>query len=62
MGLLLTPDSDPGEPWEEETLPGYKPNQFYQVRIGDTLDSRYKVIGKLGYGAHSTVWLCRNIE
>ncbi|KAH9220936.1 non-specific serine/threonine protein kinase [Leptodontidium sp. 2 PMI_412] len=26
------------------------------------LDSSYKVLGKLGYGAYSTIWLCRNIR
>ncbi|KAG4436290.1 hypothetical protein IFR05_008230 [Cadophora sp. M221] len=47
---------------EEERLPWYNPNQFFPVRIGDILDSSYKVLGKLGYGAYSTVWLCRNIR
>ncbi|MCJ1367849.1 hypothetical protein MMC16_006985 [Acarospora aff. strigata] len=53
---------DPGQPFEEEQLPWYRPDQFYPVRIGEILDSKYKVLGKLGYGAHSTVWLCRNIR
>lgn len=47
---------------EEETLPWYKPDQFYPVRIGQTFESKYMVIGKLGYGAYSTVWLCRDIR
>jgi hypothetical protein len=45
---------------EEETLPGYDPDDFYPVRLGDLLASRYRVIGKLGYGANSTVWFCRD--
>ena len=45
---------------EEETLPFYRPEHFYPVYIGDLLNSRYKVLGKLGYGAYSTVWLCRD--
>lgn len=45
---------------EEETLPYYKPGQFYPVFIGELLNSRYKVLGKLGYGAYSTVWLCHD--
>ncbi|OJI83742.1 hypothetical protein ASPTUDRAFT_75468 [Aspergillus tubingensis CBS 134.48] len=43
---------------EEEKLPFYKPDQFYPIRIGETLNSRYRVVGKLGYGSYSTVWLC----
>ncbi|KAF1949724.1 non-specific serine/threonine protein kinase [Byssothecium circinans] len=57
-----TTNSNPNQPLEEEKLPWYKPDQFYPVRIGETLDSNYKVLGKLGYGAYSTVWLCRNIK
>ena len=59
---LSTAKMDPGQPFEEEQLPWYRPDQFYPVRIGEILDSKYKVLGKLGYGAHSTVWLCRNIR
>jgi hypothetical protein len=51
-----------GQPFEEETFPWYAADQFYPVRVGEVLDSRYKVLGKLGYGAHSTSWLCRNIR
>ncbi|KAE8349567.1 kinase domain protein [Aspergillus coremiiformis] len=45
---------------EEETLPFYRPEQFYPVYIGEVLNSKYKVLGKLGYGSYSTVWLCRD--
>ncbi|RAK91960.1 kinase domain protein [Aspergillus costaricaensis CBS 115574] len=48
----------PVEPLEEEKLPFYKPGQFYPVHIGELLNSRYRVVGKLGYGSYSTVWLC----
>ena len=48
------------EPFEEERLPGYEVDQFYPVSIGDTINLRYHVIGKLGYGANSTVWFCRD--
>ncbi|KAF2876974.1 non-specific serine/threonine protein kinase [Massariosphaeria phaeospora] len=47
-------------PLEEERLPCYSPDQFYPIHPGQILDSNYKVLAKLGYGAHSTVWLCRN--
>jgi serine/threonine-protein kinase SRPK3 len=52
---------DPRQLFEEECLPHYNHNQFYPVRVGQYLSSRYKVMGKLGYGSDSTVWLCRNI-
>lgn len=47
---------------EEETLDCYSPDQFYPVAVGEVLNSSYKVVGKLGYGAQSTVWLCRDIR
>jgi hypothetical protein len=50
------------ELFEEERLPWYSHDQFYPVRTGEVLDSSFKVIGKLGYGAYSTVWLCRDIR
>lgn len=50
------------QPLEEERLPGYSHEQFYPIHIGDTLKSRYTVVGKLGFGANSTVWLCRDMR
>lgn len=47
---------------EEETLDCYSPDQFYPVAVGEVLNSSYQVVGKLGYGAQSTVWLCRDIR
>ncbi|KAI9068560.1 kinase-like protein [Trametes sanguinea] len=52
---------DPSYLVEEETNPWYDPRDFYPVQIGGVLNSRYHVIGKLGYGAYSTVWLCRDL-
>ncbi len=46
---------------EEETLPDYVPGRYYPVRIGEVLASRYQVVGKLGYGMTSTVWLARDL-
>ena len=51
-----------GEDLEEENWPFYSPETFYPVRIGEIFQSRYQVIGKLGYGAHSTAWLCRDLR
>ncbi|PYI10620.1 kinase domain protein [Aspergillus sclerotiicarbonarius CBS 121057] len=49
-------------PIEEETLPHYQAAHYYPVRIGDVYHARYKVAGKLGYGAYSTSWLCRDLQ
>ncbi|KAI9676668.1 MAG: hypothetical protein M1829_002986 [Trizodia sp. TS-e1964] len=46
---------------EEERQPFYSSTSFYPVRIGQVLNSRYQVVGKLGYGGYSTVWLCRDL-
>ncbi|KAJ8472859.1 hypothetical protein ONZ51_g8229 [Trametes cubensis] len=46
---------------EEEKLPCYYPKDFYPVRVWQVYNSRYQVVGKLGYGAYSTVWLCRDL-
>ncbi|RAH58199.1 kinase-like protein [Aspergillus piperis CBS 112811] len=49
-------------PIEEETLPYYNPKQYYPVNIGDIYQSRYQIIGKLGYGSTSTSWVCRDLR
>ncbi|KAJ6036015.1 kinase-like domain-containing protein [Penicillium herquei] len=58
LGTLL----DSGDKLEEETLRWYSPDLFYPVKIGDVFRSRYQVIGKLGFGGYSTVWLCRDLQ
>ncbi|KAJ8488921.1 hypothetical protein ONZ51_g3246 [Trametes cubensis] len=55
------PIIDPSELVEEERIPWYNPTDFYPVRIGEVFRSRYQVVGKLGYGGYSTVWLCRDL-
>lgn len=52
---------DPSILVEEETLPGYLAQKYFPARIGQTFNKRYKVVGKLGYGSASTVWLCRDL-
>ena len=49
-------------PVEEETLPYYKSEHYYTVNIGEVYKARYEVAGKLGYGAYSTSWLCRDLQ
>ena len=47
---------------EEETIPDYLAARYYPVRIGEVFASRYQVVGKLGYGVFSTVWLARDLK
>lgn len=46
---------------EEEQFDDFKTGQYYPVRIGDVYDGKYQVLGKLGFGTTSTVWLARNL-
>lgn len=47
---------------EEETIPGYIAGRYYPTRIGEILKDRYQIVGKLGFGASSTVWLARDMD
>ena len=47
---------------DEERFEGFKTEQYYPVNIGDIFASKYQVIGKLGFGATSTVWLARDLR
>lgn len=53
---------DPSYLVEEETVSGYNPKHYYPVKLEEVLHERYKVIGKLGFGSASTVWLCRDLQ
>ena len=48
--------------FEEETMPAYPMGLFYPVRLGQIFQDRYQVVRKMGYGANSTVWMCRDLE
>lgn len=48
-------------PFEEEAMPAYEMGLFYPVRIGEVFKDRYQVLRKMGYGANSTVWMCRDL-
>lgn len=47
---------------EEETMPDYVPSRYYPARIGEILKEQYQIVGKLGFGASSTVWLARDMK
>lgn len=50
---------NPSERVEEENF-GFK--RYYPARIGEVLSSRYQVVGKLGFGSSSTVWLAQDLQ
>ncbi|KAL2752046.1 hypothetical protein ACRALDRAFT_1058852 [Sodiomyces alcalophilus JCM 7366] len=47
---------------EEERFDEFKAGQYYPVNIGDVYASKYQVLGKLGFGTTSTVWLALNLQ
>ncbi|KAF3492325.1 protein kinase domain-containing protein [Arthroderma uncinatum] len=47
---------------EEEKMPAYEKGLFYPVKLGEIFNARYQVLGKLGFGANSTVWFCRDLK
>ncbi|RAL12540.1 kinase-like protein [Aspergillus homomorphus CBS 101889] len=47
---------------EEQTMPDYVASRYYPAKIGDILQDKYQVVGKLGFGANSTVWLARDMR
>ena len=49
-------------PVEEEESEKFSSGDYYPIVIGDLLDSRDQVVGKLGSGVSSTVWLARDMR
>ena len=47
---------------EEEQFGQFKAGLYYPVSIGDVYASKYQILGKLGFGSTSTVWLARNLR
>ena len=47
---------------DEEQFEGFKTRRYYPVKIGDIFASKYQVIGKLGFGVTSTVWLACDLQ
>ncbi|EME41198.1 hypothetical protein DOTSEDRAFT_73580 [Dothistroma septosporum NZE10] len=56
------PQIPSSEKIEEELLPEYVPSRYYPANIGEVLRDRYQIVGKLGYGVSSTVWLARDLR
>jgi serine/threonine protein kinase len=45
-----------------EKVAGYQKGGFCPISIGQILDDKYKIIGKLGHGGYSTVWLAKDVS
>lgn len=56
------PKVHPRHDIEEELIPHYNASNYYPALIGQVLRDRYQIVGKLGFGRHSTVWLARDLE
>jgi serine/threonine-protein kinase SRPK3 len=53
------PTIDPTVLVEEEN---FGIQRYYPTRISEVFSSRYQVVGKLGFGYSSTVWLARDLQ
>ena len=47
---------------EEEAHDSISKGRYYPVRIGDVVECKYQIVGKLGYGLGSTVWLANEFR
>jgi hypothetical protein len=56
------PVLDPRTNIEEEKMLAYSKGPFYPVKIGHVFSSKYQALNKLGFGANSTVWFCRDLQ
>uniref|UniRef100_A0A3P9N063 non-specific serine/threonine protein kinase n=1 Tax=Poecilia reticulata TaxID=8081 RepID=A0A3P9N063_POERE len=54
--LYMTESQDCEDPRE------YRYGGYHPVQIGDSLNRRYQVVSKLGWGFFSTVWLCMDLR
>lgn len=55
---ILPTDQKIEEEAHDTTLRG----RYYPARIGEVVENKYQIVGKLGYGLGSTVWLARDIR
>lgn len=46
---------------DEERFEKFKQGQYYPGNIGDVICSKYQIVGKLGFGTTSTVWLAHDL-
>lgn len=59
-GFEVVPESETLE--EEQFQDALNAGQYYPVRIGDIYAQKYQILGKLGFGTTSTVWLAQYLQ
>ncbi|KAG6354308.1 hypothetical protein INS49_004913 [Diaporthe citri] len=59
-GFEVVPESEILE--EEQFEESSNARQYYPVKIGDIYARKYQILGKLGFGTTSTVWLARHLQ
>ncbi|KAI9889213.1 MAG: hypothetical protein M1814_005662 [Vezdaea aestivalis] len=63
---LHFPDADyktiPATQIAEEEIHGVSTGRYYPLRIGEVINAKYQVVGKLGFGLGSTVWLANDLN
>ncbi|KAJ5356372.1 CMGC protein kinase [Penicillium concentricum] len=47
---------------KKNDLKSSKKRHYYPANIGEILRSKYQIVGKLGFGVTSTVWLARDLD
>lgn len=52
----------PSEVLDEERFKHFKQGQYYPAKIGEVVSSKYQIVGKLGFGVTSTVWLAHDLK
>ena len=56
------PTLNASTPLEEENMPHCNAADWYPVFIGELFESRYQVLGKLGFGLNSTIYISRYLQ
>lgn len=52
----------PSETLEEEGFEQFQKGNYYPANIGEVLNFQYQIVGKLGFGTTSTVWLAHDLK
>lgn len=55
-------DATPVDLIDEEHIPNFDPRAVLQVRPGQTFNNKYTIVGKVGWGTASTVWIAEDLQ
>lgn len=56
----IPPVLSPDVPVDEEGVPGYRAETYFNANPGDLLNDKYRLVAKIGWGTSSTVWLAHD--